>query len=135
MSIAMLDTFLPISLQTVGFSQIDITNSLGQAEFCGNNTDNASVQISILGPLKIMTITLSPTVGAANQDGLVFDNLLPVQYRPSQNISIPITLINVTASTFQLEFLSIDANGALALIPSADLEAEDYTISHTFLYL
>ena len=139
MSIAMLDTFLPwalpSTLQTVGFSQIDITDLLGQAEFCGANTDNASVQISILGPLKIMTITLSQTVGAVNQDGLVFTDELPVQYRPSQNIAIPVTLINATTSTNQQEFLTIGANGALALIPSADLADQNYLFSQTFLYL
>jgi hypothetical protein len=126
---------LPVALQKFGFNQVNITNLLGQAQFCGANTNNVTVQISILGPLKVMTITLAPTVGAANQSGLVFGASLPVQYRPSQNISIPVTLTNSTASTYQQEFLTIGSNGALALIPSANLAVEDYTISHTFFYL
>ena len=139
MSIATLDTFLPwalpSTLQTVGFSQIDITTQLGQETFCGANINTARVLVSVLGPLKIMTIYMTSTVGAANQSGLVFANVLPAQYRPSQNIAIPISLTNATTSTNQLQILTVGANGALALIPSANLAAQNYIFSHTFLYL
>ena len=131
MSIAM----LPVALEKFGFNQVSVTNLLGQAQFCGANTNNVTVQMGVLGPLKIMTIKMTNTVGAANQDGLTFADVLPAQYWPSQNTEVPISLINSTTNNVTVENFLVESDGSLFLQVSANLTAENYIINHTFLYL
>jgi hypothetical protein len=126
---------LPVTLEKFGFNQVNITNLLGQAQFCGANTNNVTVQMGVLGPLKIITIKMTNTVGAENQDGLTFADVLPAQYCPSQNTQVPIALTNSTTGDSYVENLMVESNGSLYLQVSQDLTAENYIINHTFLYL
>jgi hypothetical protein len=126
---------LPVALEKFGFNQVDITGLLGQAQFCGADTDNVTVLMAVLGPLKIMTITMTETVGEVNQDGLTFANALPQQYWPQQNFSTPITLIDDTASTYSQVYLNIQNTGAIELLVADNLNNNEYIISQTFLYL